>query len=210
MSELVLPPMRTTRKPKGEGHIRRAEILSVAQEIFVAQGYEGATIRKIAQAIGLSSTALYMHFPDKAAILNEICKQAFKTLIDGSRALLQESGPPEARLRLMAEHYVHFGFENPSAYRLTYMTLPPDPVNGPASDVVETGITLYNEFIVAVEAVIAAGRMKGDPVVLAQVIWATIHGIVSLHLAKPYFEWADRDTLIKVQLDALFKGLLKS
>ncbi|MGI4819560.1 MAG: TetR/AcrR family transcriptional regulator, partial [Janthinobacterium lividum] len=62
---------RSTRKPKGEGHERRGEILAAAERIFVEKGYEGATIRKIAEEVGLSSTALYMHFADKAEILNE-------------------------------------------------------------------------------------------------------------------------------------------
>lgn len=209
MSEKIAYPPRTARKPKGEGYVRRAEILAVAQDIFVEHGYEGATIRKIAQAIGLSSTALYMHFSDKAAILNEICKQTFKTLIEANLELQDDADLPEVRLRQMIERYIVFGFENPSAYRLTYMALPLDPVNGPASDVMETGIGLYNQFIRAVEASIAAGRMKGDPAVLAQVIWATGHGLVALHLAKPYFDWADRDHLVKTQLDALFAGLLQ-
>ena len=72
--------MRSSRKPKGEGHARRAEILSAAERIFVEHGYEGATIRKIADEVGLSSTALYMHFADKAEILHEICREAFETL----------------------------------------------------------------------------------------------------------------------------------
>ncbi|PZQ45154.1 MAG: TetR/AcrR family transcriptional regulator, partial [Phenylobacterium zucineum] len=54
-------PPRSARKPKGEGHARRAEILAAAERIFVEVGYEGATIRKIAEEVGLSSTALYMH-----------------------------------------------------------------------------------------------------------------------------------------------------
>ena len=62
------PKMRSVRKPKGEGHARRGEILAAAEQIFVAHGYEGATIRKIAEAVGLSSTALYLHFKDKAEI----------------------------------------------------------------------------------------------------------------------------------------------
>lgn len=209
MSENTSYPPRTARKPKGEGHARRAEILSVAQDIFIENGYEGATIRKIAQAIGLSSTALYMHFPDKAAILNEICKQAFQTLIEGSHNLQEEAAPPEVRLRQMLERYIAFGFDNPSAYRLTYMTLPLDPVNGPASDVMETGIALYSEFTRAVEAVVEAGRMKGEVALLAQIIWATAHGLVALQLAKPYFDWVERDRLVKGQLDALFRGLLE-
>ncbi|RZJ79161.1 MAG: TetR/AcrR family transcriptional regulator, partial [Brevundimonas sp.] len=57
-------PVRSARKPKGEGHSRRAEILAAAERIFVECGYEGATIRKIAEEVGLSSTALYMHFSE--------------------------------------------------------------------------------------------------------------------------------------------------
>lgn len=56
------------RKARGEGHERRAEILAAAQRLFVEYGYEGATIRKIADAVGLSSTALYLHFRKKDEI----------------------------------------------------------------------------------------------------------------------------------------------
>ena len=68
------PTPRSARKPKGEGHVRRAEILAAAERIFVEHGYEGATIRKIADEVGLSSTALYMHFADKSEMLHEICR----------------------------------------------------------------------------------------------------------------------------------------
>lgn len=201
---------RALRKPKGEGYERRAEILSVAQKIFVEQGYEGATIRKIANTIGLSSTALYMHFPDKAAILNEICKGTFESLILAGQDLLTEDAPPEVRLRRMAECYIRFGFDNPNAYRLTYLSPPLDPVNGPATEVRETGNELFSQFVSAVQQAVAAGRMQGDPATLAQVIWATTHGLVALQIAKPYFDWADREDLVKTQLDVLFKGLLTS
>src|SRR5688500_7353296 len=67
---------KSARKAKGDGHLRRAEILEAAERIFVAEGYEGATIRKIADEVGVSSTALYMHFQDKGCILLEICERA--------------------------------------------------------------------------------------------------------------------------------------
>ena len=51
---LASPPVRASRKPKGEGHARRGEILAAAERIFVERGYEGATIRKIAEEVGLS------------------------------------------------------------------------------------------------------------------------------------------------------------
>ena len=92
---------RSTRKPKGEGHARRAEILAAAERIFVDVGYEGATIRRIADEVGLSSTALYMHFSDKGEILHEICREAFEQLIALNRHILAQDGSPEQHLRQM-------------------------------------------------------------------------------------------------------------
>ena len=65
MDDTLSRPVKSARKPKGDGHLRRAEILRAAERIFVAEGYEGATIRKIADEVGVSSTCLYMHFRDK-------------------------------------------------------------------------------------------------------------------------------------------------
>ena len=70
-----MKPTKSPRKPKGSGHLRRSEILDVAQKIFAEEGYEGATVRKIAEKVGVSSTAIYLHFPDKRAMLLEIAAQ---------------------------------------------------------------------------------------------------------------------------------------
>ena len=109
---------RSRRKPKGEGHARRAEILAAAERIFVEHGYEGATIRKIADEVGLSSTALYMHFAEKGEILHEICREAFAALLELNEAVFAGPGGPQDRLRRMMKAYIDFGFDNPNAYRL--------------------------------------------------------------------------------------------
>ena len=133
------PQTRSTRKPKGEGHSRRAEILAAAERIFVDHGYEGATIRKIADEVGLSSTALYIHFPDKGAILHDICRTAFETLIAANAESMQAAGSPEDRLRRMLAAYVAFGFANPNAYRLIYLTRPVEARDGAESAAQQTG-----------------------------------------------------------------------
>ncbi|MET4684607.1 TetR/AcrR family transcriptional regulator [Brevundimonas faecalis] len=210
MSGATIPTPRSARKPKGEGHERRAEILAAAERIFVEHGYEGATIRKIADEVGLSSTALYMHFADKSEMLHEICRGTFENLIEGHRNLLSEDQPPEVRLRRMVEAYIQFGFEHPNAYRLTYLTRPIEAQEGAQSVAQETGHELFRAFAAVVEEAVTAGRIQGDPQAVAQSIWAAGHGLVSLRITKPYFEWADRDTLTRTLLDALFAGLLKS
>ena len=199
---------RSTRKPKGEGHARRGEILAAAERIFVEHGYEGATIRKIADEVGLSSTALYMHFSDKGEILLEICRDAFAALIARTSDLSELDAPPEDRLRRMIDAYVEFGFAQPNAYRLIYLTRPIEARDGAQTAAQELGADLFTAFEAVVGETVAAGRMKGDPRTLAQAIWAAGHGVVSLMITKPYFPWTDRQVLTKTLLDALFDGLL--
>lgn len=204
-------PIRSrVRKPKGEGHSRRAEILAAAERIFVEHGYEGATIRKIADEVGLSSTALYMHFPDKGAILHEICRAAFEALTEATRNLIGEDAPAEQRLRAMIEGYVRFGFDNPNAYRLVYMTRPLEARDGAQTAAQEVGYSLFSAFQAVVDEAAAAGRLKAEPRAAAQAIWAGGHGVVSLMITKPYFDWVERERLTRTLLDALFEGLLVS
>ncbi|GAA0636019.1 TetR/AcrR family transcriptional regulator [Brevundimonas lenta] len=200
---------RSHRKPKGEGHERRAEILAAAERIFVEHGYEGATIRKIADEVGLSSTALYMHFSEKGEILQEICRQAFTALRATNESIGGQEGPPEQRLRRMMRAYVDFGFANPNAYRLVYMTRPVELREGAQSAAREMGTDLFRSFEKVVEEVEAEGRLRGDARTTAQALWAGGHGVISLVITKPYFDWVEHEKLVTTLLEGLFAGLLK-
>lgn len=200
---------RSQRKPKGEGHARRAEILAAAERIFVEHGYEGATIRKIADEVGLSSTALYMHFAEKGEILHEICRQAFRTLMEANSEILAAPADPEARLRRMLRAYIAFGFANPNAYRLVYMTRPVELRDGAQSAARELGHELFRSFEKVVEEAAEAGQLRADAPTTAQALWAGAHGVVSLVITKPYFDWVAREALVDTLLDGLFAGLLK-
>lgn len=208
MNTAVSPITRSQRKPKGEGHARRAEILAAAERIFVEQGYEGATIRKISDEVGLSSTALYMHFAEKSEILHEICSRAFSALLAANQRLLAEPAAPELRLRRMLQAYIDFGFDNPNAYRLAYMSAPVEPRDG-QSMARELGLELFRTFEQAVEDVGAADKLRGDARSTAQALWAGGHGVVALMITKTYFDWVDREVLVNTLLDGLFAGLLK-
>lgn len=197
---------RSTRKPKGEGHERRGEILAAAERIFVEKGYEGATIRKIAEEVGLSSTALYMHFADKAEILNEICRTAFDGLLQRQLETMSACTDPLACVAELARGYMAFGFDHPNAYRLAFMTptlLSPD---GSQTVAQQTAAELYQAFETSVGRAIEAGRLYGDRAVLTQTMWAGVHGLVSLMITKPHFGWAERDQLIDAQIASMLKG----
>lgn len=201
---------RSGRKPKGEGHSRRAEMLAAAERIFVEHGYEGATIRKIADEVGLSSTALYMHFADKGEILHEICRETFERLIGGNRRVMDEAGTADERLTRILQAYIDFGFENPNAYRLVYLTRPIEARDGAQSAAQQLGGELFASFQAVIDQIGAEGRLiNGDARLTAQLFWSGIHGVVSLVITKPYFDWAARDLLARGMSDALIRGLVR-
>jgi AcrR family transcriptional regulator len=55
----------------------RAEILAVASELFIDQGYEATSLREIAERLDLTKAALYYHFPSKDEILGALIEPTF-------------------------------------------------------------------------------------------------------------------------------------
>lgn len=201
------PKVRSVRKPKGEGHARRGEILAAAEQIFVAHGYEGATIRKIADAVGVSSTALYLHFRDKAEILEEICSEAFSSLLASSREISATEADPLVKLRRLMKGYLNFGFQHSNAYRLAFMTLAPEGGEQEESVARRAGSELLESFQQAVRDCILPLHDEERVQILTQVLWSSIHGLVSIIIVKPHLEWADHEVLMETQLDILLRAL---
>ena len=202
---------RSVRKPKGEGHLRRAEILHAAERVFLEYGYEGATIRRIAEEVGVSSTALYMHFHDKSEIVLEICAGQVARVIATNIELCDREMDPVERVREMLAAYMAFARAHPDAYRLVFCSPPHKIGRGPRDRLADLGRQTYGLFRDAVARVAAAGRLRTDDVdVAAQVSWAAAHGVVSLTLVltRPRFQWAERPRLDGATLEMVFAGLL--
>jgi AcrR family transcriptional regulator len=200
---------RSARKAKGDGHLRRAEILEAAERIFIAEGYEGATIRKIADEVGVSSTALYMHFADKACILREICKRTLELLLERNVEIAARPLAPAVRVRQMLEAYMRWGLEHPNAYQLVYSAPRPLSAGFWPEDTVDLSVQCYEIFADVVREIAAQGRLRvGSAVCAAQTFWMGCHGVVALLCARSRFDWADSGELINTTLDALMLGLV--
>lgn len=210
MSVSVTAARRSGRKPKGDGHLRRAEILEAAERIFVAEGYEGATIRRIAEEVGVSSTALYMHFQDKAGILLEICEGTIQQLLDRNREIAARPLDCGERVRLMLDAYMRWGFEHSNAYQLVFGE--GRALSGVWRETTgELGARCYEIFSGVVREIAAAGRLKsGDADSASQALWAACHGVIMLRATRPNFDWAAEGELIQVTLDALLDGLVRA
>jgi AcrR family transcriptional regulator len=199
-------PQKSARKAKGDGHLRRAEILHAAERIFVRDGYQGATIRKIADEVGVSSTALYMHFRDKDEILLEICSGAVAALLAQNTEIASRRIDAVTRVRLILDAYMRFGFESPNTYWLTFCSasdeISPDK-HLVASDLSER---CYDRFKSTLADIAAEGHLRSDVDVAAQVLWVACHGLISLRISRPRVEWAPTEQLISGMLDSLFYG----
>ncbi|PZQ58156.1 MAG: TetR/AcrR family transcriptional regulator [Phenylobacterium zucineum] len=209
MSTVAPATRKTARKAKGDGHLRRAEILEAAQRIFVAEGYEGATIRKIADEVGVSSTALYMHFPDKACILHEIVDGTLSQLLENNTEIANKPLDPVVRTRMMLDTYMRWGLEHANAYQLVYCSR--GPVSGDPTPERTTDLSreCYEAFSGVVREVAANGRLRtGNADSAAQALWMACHGVVALMISRPSFEWTDQQELMTITLDGLLHGLV--
>jgi AcrR family transcriptional regulator len=192
----------------------RTRILDAARDLFAAEGYEAVTMRRIAERIEYSPTAIYFHFKDKETLLHEICDADFLTL---AHQLVETSkiADPIEKLRATGHAYVRFGLNHPNHYRLMFMT--PHPPLGEEHSV-EKGNPeedAYQFLEDIVSQAITEGRFHEgltDVDLLSQTIWAGMHGVVSLHIAKyndNWVDWRSFEERAHLMVETLIRGLIR-
>ena len=92
----------------------RQEILDAARELFVREGYEAVSMRKIADSIEYSPTTIYLYFRDKTELFDCLSEQAFGKLLNKLQSIGgRECGSSLDALRRGLCAYAEFGLENP-------------------------------------------------------------------------------------------------
>ena len=74
-----MPPARRKPKPRASSRNKRAEILTVATDLFAREGYQDSKWADVAAAVGIGSTALYHYFESKLHCLYEIMAEALES-----------------------------------------------------------------------------------------------------------------------------------
>ncbi|HEX7759310.1 MAG TPA: TetR/AcrR family transcriptional regulator [Caulobacteraceae bacterium] len=202
-------PFKTQRKPRGAGHLRRGEILIAAESIFLREGYQGTTIRKIAEEVGVSSAALYIHFTDRAAILLAICENALSVQLASNNEIAIRPLDSASKVRLMLEAYMRFGLENPNAYRLVYMSRPVEGLGATSPQLRSIAALCYECFRSEVANMEADGLLPvGKADLAAHILWSACHGLVALRICQIGLAWEDTTVLMDAMLDSVFNGLV--
>lgn len=84
------------------------QVVKGARAVFMADGFEGASVDDIARAAGVSKATLYSYFPDKRLLFMEVATTECKLMADRALDLIDESAPPREVLSIAAEQLVPF------------------------------------------------------------------------------------------------------
>jgi AcrR family transcriptional regulator len=182
----------------------RRSILDAAREAFVRYGYEGVSMRQLAEKVGCSHGNLYLHFKDKEALFDSLVDESFEQFANGLKTVPQSAKhrDPVEFLRREGRAYVEFGLANASAYEFAFI------MRRPGQRRRKPHVT-YERMRALVQQCIDEKRFRRmDADVAGQALWAAAHGITSLLITRPTFPWADRDKVIGQVIDAAIDGLL--
>lgn len=191
-------------------------ILEAARQLFTEEGFEAVTMRRIAERVEYTPTALYLHFQNKEALLQELSDRDALALAERFRDLRSIPDVIE-RIHRMGEQYIRFALEHPKQYRLLFMTLaPPLPPEKSAIRKGDLDQDAYAVLVKTVEEAIAAGSLRRDlkdAEQVAQVLWAGVHGFASLLLTKhndPWIDWRPAEASARLMIETLMHGLVRS
>jgi len=194
----------------------RQKILDTARDLFIAHGYEGVTLRKIAEAIEYAPGTIYSYFKDKGELVRALCVADWEAF--------EQSFPRDARtkdpvgaIRAQGKTYVEFALAHPNQYRLMFMTpRPADLLQLDAETLAKRGDPALDGYALlrqTVQAAIDAGLLREDlrdADLVAQTLWAGVHGMASLEIAlgaDPWIGWTPIETRREAMLDVLIGGV---
>jgi AcrR family transcriptional regulator len=194
----------------------RDKILDAARELFVTEGYEGVSMRKVAEKIEYSPTAIYVHFADKEELFRELCHRDYAALAQVFQSSMISTQPIE-RLRQIGAIYIDFGTRYPNHYKFMFMTPHPgheldeedrEMMGNPEMDA-------YAFLKWAVQQALDAGCFRQeltDSELISQTLWASVHGVISLQIAKGadcWVDWRPMQERAEMMLDITLRGLTR-
>lgn len=200
---------RLAKKPPDQYHhgdLRRA-LLQAAVRTIQKHGIQGLTLRAVGEELGVSRSALYRHFADKAALLEAVAGEGFRIFRLELLTGWQGAGRGWAGFDAMGAAYVRFALEHPWHYRVMF---------GSGFDRASADPELTEEsqgaFQVLVDALVELQGQglvrRDDPQSLAHFIWALVHGIAMLTIDGPLQQkGTDIDALTRYAIERLHTGI---
>jgi AcrR family transcriptional regulator len=212
--------MGTKERRDREREEVRGKILDAARDLFVREGYDAVSMRKVAEAIEYSPTAIYVHFEDKASLMRELCSHDFQSLAHVFGEMAQVADPIE-RIRQTGITYIRFAVRHPNHYRFMFMTPHAQLYGGeelremhardPNKDNPNENSYLFLKLACA--QAIEQKRLRpelNEADLVAQTFWAAVHGVASIEITfknDPWLTLADVEHRAETMVDGILRGL---
>jgi AcrR family transcriptional regulator len=205
-------PSPTPRDERAERsrEATRGQIARAALQLFLDEGYERVSMRRIADAVGYTPGALYAYFRDKDEILYALHVEGFARL---RSAVGEVSGrlTPGQRLYRLGERYLRFAFENVRLYELMFITRRMGE-RIRKDEKWRVGLDNYDRVRATVRECMDAGVIpRGDVEAATFAHWSVAHGIASAVIRGRTHSIIPEEDLPRVVRDAYrfaFGGLL--
>lgn len=189
----------------------RREILDAARELFLSEGYEKFSMRRLAEKIGYSTPTIYLYFKDKDDLLFAICEEFAEHFITHLNHIRSHSNDPLDTLRQALLYRIDFGLNNPDQYRVFFLAKP--NVYGSQEEFIQRESMARDSYFVFREIVqecIETGKFRNlGAEVITQVLAAATHGLIAVNIFNKNFPWADRNLLAHALVDGLLRGFQK-
>ncbi len=183
------------RNPRGEGARLRDQLVQAAAEVLDDVGDASrVSVRAIAQRAGVSPTALYLHFPDRDALVDAAVDAGFAAFNEALITAARGASDPVDSLEAMGLAYLAFSERQPALYAILFSARRP---SGRAARR-EEGLTA----LVALLAAADPGIGEDEARTRAFAVWSSLHGFATLRTARPQFDWPPAEDFVRRVLAA--------
>ena len=170
-------PNRKRADQYHHGDLRRA-LLQAAVRTIHSHGVDGLTLRGVGSTLGVSRTALYRHFTDKAALLAAVAAEGFRVLREETARAWEDGGRGLRAFEAMGSAYVRFATTHPSHYRVMFgaeMSSARDP------ELSKEGAGAFQVLVDALAALQQQHQARRDDTEqMALFVWSAVHGVAML------------------------------
>lgn len=197
------------RKVKHRNSLRR-KVLAAAEELFVADGFRNVSMRKIARKIDYSPTTIYRLFKNKDEIMDQLIADGYFGVYQRYQEIAAgEADDPLETLKKVIRSYIDFALANPRHYELWFATSQVEVADGQLH--MRHGAVRYKVYGVWLELIEECRRRElivdRHTLLLFQLIWGAVHGLISLRLHHPAFPWVPLEEHVGELIEMIEDGL---
>lgn len=187
------------RNPRGEGGRLREQLVEAATELLNEVGDAArVSVRAIARRAGVSPTALYLHFPDRDAVVAAAVEASFAAFNAALLTAARSQSDPLSGLEAMGRAYLAFSERQPALYAVLFSARRPTAPFNPAAVEPNEGFDGLVALLRAADPALAPAEARE----VAIAVWSSLHGFATLRAARPHLGWPSAEEYVRRTLAA--------